>query len=196
MGEYLFLKCHIELKNINLKLYDTSNLSLEGEKYLMLRLLERAQQKIFLIKKKQKPVNSTKEIINKEDNNSLKIQEENENESCFTEENVLKDNNNDSCDFKEKVEKEEKEEKEEKNEPIYLGRKRNMKHDDNKDEDDNNKMINISNEEIEEILKEIREEKDKNPNYLNFDINRLNNLEELKITYDDYIESEDDEACI
>ena len=63
-------------------------------------------------------------------------------------------------------------------------------------DNDNNQIINISKEEIEEILKEIREEKDKNTNYLKFDINKLKNLDELKITYDDYIESEDDEACI
>ena len=193
LGEYLFLKCHIELKNINLKLYDTSNLNLESEICLMYRLLEKEQPKIFLKEKKQKPANPTKGIINKKDNNSLKIQEENENESCFTEENVLRDIDTDSFDFKEKEGKEGKEEKEEKEEKeqIYLRRKRNMKYD-----NDNNQIINISKEEIEEILKEIREEKDKNTNYLKYDINKLKNLDELKITYDDYIESEDDEARI
>ena len=179
LGEYLYLKCLIEQNNINLKLNDTSNMSLEAENYLMSKLLENEQPKNLLIENKQKLVNSSNEIINIE----YKGQEENENESCFTEENVLRDINNVNSDFKEKEEKK----------LIYLNKKRKIQHDDIKD--NNNKIINIPKEEVEEILKEIRELEAKNPNNLKCDIDKLNNLE-LKMTYDDYIESEDDEACI
>ena len=178
LRKYLYLKCLIEQNNINLKLYDTFDLSLEAENYLMFRLLERGLQKNLLIEKKQKYINSTQEMNknkNKEDNNSSKGIEENENESCFTEENVLRDINNGRFDFKEIEGKE----------TIYLNKKRKLSND---DEDDNYIGVNISNEIIEEII-------GINQNYLDFDINKIDNLK-VKITYDNYIEDEDDEACI
>ena len=177
--EYFVKKHKLEILR---KYFD---LSLEAENYLMFRLLEHGLQKNLLIEKKQKYINSTQEMNkneNKEDNNSSKGIEENENESCFTEENVLRDINNGRFDFKEIEGKE----------TIYLNKKRKLSND---DEDDNYIGVNISNEIIEEIIKNIREKKGINQNYLDFDINKIDNLK-VKITYDNYIEDEDDEACI
>ena len=185
LQENLYLKCIIEKNNIEFEEFRDNELSLAQENYLMHKLIKNTPKKNIIEECKLNNTNSTKEIDKKEDNNSSITLEENEFENSYTEENVLKDINSHDMEEKEK----------ENNLTTYLSKKRNLKLESVKKVNYNSKKISISKEKIKELMNEIKEKIANNSNDFDYDMSELDDFK-VEITYENYEDLEDDEACI
>ena len=143
------------------------------------------QTEEILHKKQQSYINTIKDDENTEEENTANKLEENEVESSYTQDNVLKENNL----FPNFVDEEPK------NAQTFLKKKRkNIDEIQKKDSKDfNNKELEF--EDQKSSVEKLKEKKGQvNPDS-DSEIDLLDKFDH-KITYDDYIESEDDEACI
>ena len=166
LQENLYFKCLIEKNKIPINIPDDFNLLMEN--YYMFSILKDEQKKKGLNEDKQILINQPEEIEDKKDNNSMHNLEESEYESSFTEEKYLKDINND-------VNNSNNDSKEQtKSENIFLTKKRKLSSTEKK--------------------YDIKELKDINEIPQHFDFNAINKFK-FEIEYDDYTESDDDEAC-
>ena len=187
LQEYLVTKYTVEKNKI---IYDEDEqVSIEDEILVMRKHLEKElslkKTNDILHKKQQSYINTIKDDENTEEEHTANKLEENELESSFTEENVLKENIG-FPNFS----------KEEKNiAPNFLMKKRiNIDKIQTKDSNDfNNKELEF--EDQKSSVEKLKEKKKQvNPDS-DSEIDLLDKFDH-KITYDDYIESEDDEACI
>ena len=187
LQEYLVTKYTVEKNNICCD--EDEQVSLENEIKVMRKHLEKEspskQTKEILHKKQQSYINTIKDDENTEEENTVNKLEENEVESSYTQDNVLKENNL----FPNFVNEEPE------NTQTFLKKKRkNIDEIQKKDSKDfNNKELEF--EDQKSSVEKLKEKKGQvNPDS-DSEIDLLDKFDH-KITYDDYIESEDDEACI